>query len=931
VTNVVRLNRSSLIPVLACLTLVLGALFVPSQAMGQAVVQSNFGAAATLPFTNPQVAGNMDIVVIGWSAPATASVTSVTDTAKNNYAIAVGTFISGSGAGAVAQEIFYAPNIVAGANTVTVGFSTNVSAPDIRILEVSGVSTTLPLESASGNAGNNGTASSGSIAFGANSIVIVGGMAGGAFSANPAGNFTDQAYDTNTGNTAGDIIEASAGSQAATDTASGVWVLQAAAFGTGPTLPAPTIAGTNGISPSVGPDTGGTGVIITGTNFASGATVSFGSVTGVDCAVTNATTISCLSPTHNSGAVDVTVTNVDGQSAVSTNAGGGGFDFTLQQPSFGAPTPATGSTNGSTMITLTGSNFLAGATVTFNEPQFENLGAHGLPALPAGNVVVSNNGGTLTATTPALPAIPTGAADVTVTNPDGGSTPATAAFTYAANPAGINYVQRADSATGSTAGPNFSAPMLNLETAGHMNVVVIGWSDTNATVVQVTDSEGNTYVPAVATAQGTGVSQAIYYAPNIKGDTINPNNIAVQFSRAASAPDLRVMEYSGLAAATPLDIGVSNVGTSILADTLACSASTAGELVVAGATVSTAISAPDPKFAMVDLTTIGDAVEHEILAAAGSCEATMPLTNSGNWVIQAAAFKTVSADFSLIPGAQNPTQVQAGSSASYSITVTPSNGFTGSVTFTTCAGLPAGDGLSCSVSPSSVTPGDSATLTITTTSSTPVQTYNNITVTGTAGNLTHTATVSLKVAAAPTPSFAVTATALTPASIAAGSPSTSTVTVTPSGGFSSAVALTCAITPVTAVPPTCGFSSASVAGGNGTSTLTVTTVAASTSARPGRGLAAFYAMLLPLCGVTLLGASLTPRRKKLVGLLLVCFMLSGLVFLAACGGGSSSGGGGGGGTPIPATTSGTYTVAVTGTATGATTQTVTPALTVTVQ
>jgi hypothetical protein len=85
----------------------------------------------------------------------------------------------------------------------------------------------------------------------------------------------------------------------------------------------------------------------------------------------------------------------------------------------------------------------------------------------------------------------------------------------------------------------------------------------------------------------------------------------------------------------------------------------------------------------------------------------------------------------------------------------------------------------------------------------------------------------------------------------------------------------------------------------------------------------YYAMLLPLCGVTLLGAGFRSRRRKPLGWLLVCLMLSGLVWLAACGGGSSGGNGGGG----AGTTAGNYTVTVTGTS-GALTQTQTLAVTV---
>ena len=452
-TNAVRINRFSRIPVLACLTLVLVLLFVPAAAMGQAFVQSTSTTTSlTLAYPNPEAAGDLNVVVVGWG-DTTSSVASVTDTAGNNYLTAVGTFSTGTGSNAVSQEIFYAINTKAGANSVTVGFNGNASAPDIRIAEYSGISATFPLASGGGNvgsAGSSGNASSGSITTPANSLVVGAGTTSGAFSSS-ASDLSNVLVSLD-GNLLGDTVTG-AGSKAVTDTVSGSWVLEAAAFGAAPTnLPAPTVVA-GAVVPNSGPDTGGTAVVITGTHFAQGAIVSFGNISGVNCAVVTSTTIDCLTPVHNSGAVDVTVTNVDGQTAVSTSAGGGGFDFTLQQPSVGSIAPTSGSTNGGTAVTVAGGNFVSGATVYFNEQQYE---AQGLPAVPAGTIVVTNGGAGLTANTPALSA---GSADLTVRNPDGGSTTATGIFTYTAGTGGINYVQRADAATGSSA-QNVPAPML---------------------------------------------------------------------------------------------------------------------------------------------------------------------------------------------------------------------------------------------------------------------------------------------------------------------------------------------------------------------------------------------------------------------------------------------------------------------------------------
>jgi len=81
---------------------------------------------------------------------------------------------------------------------------------------------------------------------------------------------------------------------------------------TSPSGPAPTLIS---ISPQSGTVDGGTAVKLTGTNFVSGATVTFGGMaaTGVD--VVDSSTITTLTPAHSPGETQVTVTNPDGQSA----------------------------------------------------------------------------------------------------------------------------------------------------------------------------------------------------------------------------------------------------------------------------------------------------------------------------------------------------------------------------------------------------------------------------------------------------------------------------------------------------------------------------------------------------------------------------------------------------------------------------------------
>ena len=70
------------------------------------------------------------------------------------------------------------------------------------------------------------------------------------------------------------------------------------------------------VSPSSGPAAGGTTVTITGTNFASPATVTFGGVAATGVQVLSPTQLTAISPAG-TGKVDVRVTAPGGTSAIS--------------------------------------------------------------------------------------------------------------------------------------------------------------------------------------------------------------------------------------------------------------------------------------------------------------------------------------------------------------------------------------------------------------------------------------------------------------------------------------------------------------------------------------------------------------------------------------------------------------------------------------
>ncbi len=163
--------------------------------------------------------------------------------------------------------------------------------------------------------------------------------------------------------------------------------------------------------------------------------------------------------------------------------------------------------------------------------------------------------------------------------------------------------------------------------------------------------------------------------------------------------------------------------------------------------------------------------------------------------------------------------VTAGAGTTYSVSVNPSGGFGGSVTFG-ASGLPSG--VTASFSPASST--TSSTLTLTTNSSVAPAGYP-FTITGTSGSLNHSTPATLVVqAASPTGDFSL---GMTPASrtVTAGSGTTYSVSITPSGSFAGSVSLAASGLPSGV---TAGFSPAS-ATSSSTLTLTTTTLVAAGS------------------------------------------------------------------------------------------------------
>lgn len=182
--------------------------------------------------------------------------------------------------------------------------------------------------------------------------------------------------------------------------------IPASAFSTDPTPVVGSLTVVNG------PQSGGTALTISGSGFTSSATVSFGGTTAVDIVVVDSNTITCVTPSHAVGVVDVVVTNPTGVSGTLV----GGFTYDpAPGPTIVDIAPATGSAAGGTPVTITGTGFGTPMTVT--------IGGQ------AATGIVVQDANTLTALTPAMNST-TLTVDVVIANGGGQSATLVGGFTY---------------------------------------------------------------------------------------------------------------------------------------------------------------------------------------------------------------------------------------------------------------------------------------------------------------------------------------------------------------------------------------------------------------------------------------------------------------------------------------------------------------------
>jgi len=220
------------------------------------------------------------------------------------------------------------------------------------------------------------------------------------------------------------------------------------------------------------------------------------------------------------------------------------------------------------------------------------------------------------------------------------------------------------------------------QTAGNLNVVVVGWNDTTAQVSSVKDTAGNVYQlavgPTTLSAAG-GFTQSIYYVKNIASS--GTNTVTVTFSQTAHYPDVRILEYSGINNTNPVDVVTAQTQSASTTSTSGVVATTNPlDLLVAANSIQSVTVGADATFTeRVHSSPDGNIVEDRVVTAPGLYSASATLNGVGAWVMQMVAFRAANTPpEDTTPPTLNITAPTGGTlSGTTTVTVGASDGGTG--------------------------------------------------------------------------------------------------------------------------------------------------------------------------------------------------------------------------------------------------------------
>ncbi|WP_456791499.1 IPT/TIG domain-containing protein [Bradyrhizobium sp. USDA 4506] len=255
--------------------------------------------------------------------------------------------------------------------------------------------------------------------------------------------------------------------------------------------PAPTATS---LSPTSGPEAGGTSVTITGTNLANTISVWFGP-NMARITAKSATSITTITP-RGTGTVDVVVNNPGGRVSP------GRFSY-VGAPTATSLSPTSGPEAGGTVVTISGSNLANASAVTFGASAAR---------------ITANSATSLTVTSPAG----TGVVDVTVTTPGGTVSPGR--FSYVAAPTATSLSP--------TSGPEAGGTVVTISGSNLANASAVTFGTSaaritanSATSLTVTSPAGSGVVDVTVTTPGGTVSPGRFtYAPAPTATSLSPTS-----------------------------------------------------------------------------------------------------------------------------------------------------------------------------------------------------------------------------------------------------------------------------------------------------------------------------------------------------------------------------------------------------------------------
>ncbi len=135
------------------------------------------------------------------------------------------------------------------------------------------------------------------------------------------------------------------------------------------------------------------------------------------------------------------------------------------------------------------------------------------------------------------------------------------------------------------------------------------------------------------------MSQAIYYAKNIKAAGAGTNTVTVKFSGAVPYVDLRAAEYSGIDPVNVFDVTASASGSGTTANSGNFATTSASELIFGAGMTTGIFSGGGSGFTTRVVTNIdGDIAIDRNVTSLGTYNATASGL-SAPWVMQAVAFR----------------------------------------------------------------------------------------------------------------------------------------------------------------------------------------------------------------------------------------------------------------------------------------------------